>query len=405
VNKESQSVFETAEPTKIWNFTFICVFIVNMLLYVGQQMSNSILPLYAYSLNAPSTVIGIVAGSYTITALVFKIISAPAIDSFNRKYILAAAFLLMAVAFIGFSFSKSISMIIFFRLLQGTGQAFTATCCLALATDSLPREKLATGIGYFSVAQAMTQAIGPTIGLKLKDLIGFNSTFVVGSVVMVLAVFFAMSLKIPFEKKKTFHLSIDSIIAKEAIIPAVLLFFLATSFMTITSFIAIFGRESVGSDIGYFFTVYAVTLLFTRPLIGKLIDKYGYIKVMIPMLIFFSISLVIISFSSSLPLFLIAAFLNAFGYGGCGPAIQSLCMKRVPKERRGAGSCTSYIGMDLGSLAGPVIAGAIAGQFGYTAMWRIMIIPIMVAAVFVFIFRHDIAGSDNRQKEQIKNND
>jgi MFS family permease len=388
------------KPIRIWNLTFISIFIANMLLYLGQAMSNSILPLYADFLNAPSAVVGIVASSYAITALIFKLISAPAIDTFNRKYILAAAFFLMAVAFVGFSFSKTLPSLIFFRLLQGAGQAFTSTCCLALASDTLPREKLGTGIGYFSLAQAIMQAFGPTVGLKLRELLGFNMTFLAGSAAMVMAVIFALSLGIPFIKTKKFSFSLNSIIAKEAIIPAVLLFFLAASFMTITSFIAIFGKTTVGSNIGYFFTVYALTMLITRPLVGKFADKFGYVKVMLPMMVLFAVSLNIISISSSLPLFLIAAFLNAFGYGGCGPVIQSLCMKRVSKERRGAGSCTSYIGMDLGSLLGPVIAGTLAGRFGYVSMWRIMIIPILIAVVLVFIFRRNIAASTVKKSNE-----
>jgi MFS family permease len=399
-----EALEQKVTPVKIWNKTFIGVFIANMLLYLGQAMSNSILPLYADFLNAPAAIVGIVASSYAITALVFKLVSAPAIDTFNRKYILAAAFFLMAAAFTGFSFSKTMPTLIFFRLLQGTGQAFTSTCCLALASDTLPREKLGTGIGYFSLAQAIMQAFGPTVGLKLKDFIGFNMTFLMGAAAMILAVFFSLGLKVLFTKTKKFTFSLNSIIAKEAVIPAILLFFLATSFMSITSFVAIFGKKTVGSDVGYFFTVYALTLLFTRPLVGKLADKFGYVKVMLPMMVLFATSLTIISFSSSLPLFLSAAFLNAFGYGGCGPAIQSLCMKRVPKERRGAGSCTSYIGMDLGSFLGPVLAGAIAEKSGYANMWRIMIIPILTAAVMVFIFRKDIASSSTKIKEQIKEN-
>ncbi|MDR1469684.1 MAG: MFS transporter, partial [Spirochaetaceae bacterium] len=231
--------------------------------------------------------------------------------------------------------------------------------------------------------------------VKLKDLIGFNLTFAIGAVIMIMALVFVLSLRIRFQRIKKFHFSFDSIIAKEALIPAVLLLFLSVSFFAITSFIAIYGKGSIGSDIGYFFTVSAVTLLFTRPLIGKFADKYGHIKVMIPTMISFAVSLIIISFSSSLPMFLIAAFFNAFGYGACQPAIQSLCMKRVPKDKRGAGSGTSYIGTDLGSLAGPVIAGSIAGQLGYAAMWRIMTIPIIIAAILVFIFRRNISSQGN----------
>lgn len=396
---QSRQAFEDGkEPTKIWNFTFISVFIANMLLYLGQQMSNSILPMYADSLNAPATAVGIVASAYAITALLFKLVSAPAIDTYNRKYLLAGAIGLMGIAFFGFSVSKSVPWLIFFRLLQGTGQAFTATTCLALATDSLPQKKLATGIGYFSIAQAVTQAIGPAIGLKLKDVVGFNYTFLFGTGVMILAAVFAVNLKLHYKRNGKFSMSLDRIIAKEAVIPAILLFFLSVSFFSITSFIAIYGKKSVGSNIGYFFTVNAVTLLFTRPLIGKLADRFGHVKVMIPSMVLFAVSLVVISASSSLWMFLLAALLNAFGYGACQPAIQSLCMKKVGKDRRGAASSTSYIGTDLGSLVGPVVAGALVGPLGFASMWRLMTIPILIAVVLVFIYRHNLSSSGAHER-------
>jgi len=68
-------------------------------------------------------------------------------------------------------------------------------------------------------------------------------------------------------------------------------------------------------------------------------------------------------------------------------------MKLVPKEKRGAGSSTNYIGQDLGNLVGPVIAGSVVQSLGYSAMWRIMIIPVAMAAVLVIVFRRKIQGA------------
>ena len=87
-------------------------------------------------------------------------------------------------------------------------------------------------------------------------------------------------------------------------------------------------------------------------------------------------------------MFLFAGFLSSFGCGGCHPALFSLCMKGVPRERRGAASSTTFIGIDLGSLAGPVIAGALAERLGYVGMWRTMIIPVLVA-VLMIVLLHD----------------
>ncbi len=46
-----------------------------------------------------------------------------------------------------------------------------------------------------------------------------------------------------------------------------------------------------------------------------------------------------------------------FGYGICGPAMQTICMQLVSKDRRGSASNMSFIGIDCGNLFGPTIAG------------------------------------------------
>ncbi len=377
---------------KIFTPVFISLFTANALLYLGQQMCTVLVAKYADSLGASAITIGWVSSSFAITAMLFKFISAPAIDSLNRKHILVAAMLVMAAAFVGYSFSTSVPMLLVARLVQGTGQAFTATAFLALAADALPKDKIGEGISIFSLAQAICQAIGPTIGLKLASWVGYSYTFALAAVIMVVGIYFAARIKNIFIPVKKFKITLDSIAAKEALIPAAILFFLAMTFVIINAFLVIFGEEQgvQSTDIGYFFTIYAATLLVTRPLVGKLTDKIGYSRVILPAMLFFALSFVLISFASSLWMFLLAAFVSAFGFGACSPALQSLGMKMVPKERRGASSSSLYIGLDLANLAGPPLAGAIAEQLGYISMWRLMIIPIFFAIGIVHLYRYQI---------------
>ena len=148
--------------------------------------------------------------------------------------------------------------------------------------------------------------------------------------------------------------------------------------------------------IGLFFTVYAVTLLFSRPLIGKLTDRYGYVKVLLPAMVCFAASFFIISISDVIWKLLLAAFINAFGFGASQPAVQALCMKLVPKEKRGAGSCTSYLGNDGGNLAGPLIAGTLIESYGYATMWRVMLLPIVISMGIVIVCRKAIGRANGR---------
>lgn len=380
---------KTIRSDNIWNITFISVFITNGLMYIGQQMVQPLITSYAKEIGATGTIIGVIASAFTITSIIFKLFSAPAIDTYNKKIILSLAMCTMALAYLGFSISGSIPQIFAFRLLQGCGQAFTTSCCLALAADALPKDKMGQGIGIFTLAQAMCQAIGPTIGKYSQTLWGYRVTFVIAAVFMFVGAFFATQIRTSFVRTKEFHISIHNMIAKEVAVPASIQFFLAFAYCLINSFLYIYAESQgvVGGNIGLFFTIYAITLLFTRPIVGKLTDRLGTVKVLIPAMCCFAASFLIISCADQLWIFYVAAFVSAFGYGACTPALQALCMKLVPDNRRGAASSTNYLGTDFGFLLGPILAGAISQKFGYVFMWRIMIVPIGIAMGIAFVFR------------------
>lgn len=382
----------TEEPTKIWNKAFVSVFIANAFMFLGQQMMNTLVSKYANYLGTPPSMVGFIASSFAYTALLFKVFAAPAIDTFNKKYILTAALMVMAAAFFGYSISANTAMLLMSRLLQGAGQAFTATCCLALASDALPKDRIGQGIAYFSLAQAMCQAFGPAMGLTLSRLIGYRLTFTVGAAIMMIAALAALRIKNTYVKTdKRFKISFENLIAKEAVIPAVLAFFFAMTNYNINAFLAIFGEErGCGDTIGYFFTVYALVMLISRPLIGRLSDRYGFVKVLIPSMACFAGAFWLISISTNIWMFLAAAVVSSFGYGACHPAVQALCMKCVPAHKRGAGSTTNYIGQDLGNLVGPVAAGFVIQIFDYGTMWRVMTVPVFAAMAVVLINRKRI---------------
>ena len=381
---------------KIWNRLFIYAFVANMLLHFCTNMTITLTAKYADYLGAAETVVGLATSLFALSALGFKIFSAPAIDTFNRKYVLMLSTGIMFIAYVCYSLTRNVPMLFISRLLQGAGQAFTTTCCLTIASDSLPPDKMSTGIGYFALTTAIAQSIAPAIGLRLVEIIGYNFTFAVLAVIAMLTIVFIANMKIPFTRVKKFKVSLDNVIAKECAIPAVILFLLCMSYFVIPSFLVLFAEQrGAGSNIGLFFTVNAISLLFTRPLIGKLSDRFGAVKVLIPSMFCFAMSFLIISVCKTLPMFLAVGFISAFGFGGCQPAVQAAALRNVPKERRGAASCTCFIGNDFGVLIGPVLAGAIAESNGYVIMWRIMIAPILAAMLVCILFRSHIANLRN----------
>ena len=380
-------------PTKIWNKVFISIFLANLCLNLSKQMINTLVARYADVLGASAVMVGVVSSAFAISALVLKLISGPVNDSFNRKYVLMFACLVMACSYVGYGLSGSVNGLVAFRLLQGAGQAFTATVCLALASDALPADQFSAGIGYFSLGQVICQTIGPTIGLALAGVLGYRVTFFIGAAVMVGAALLALMVNTPNTERKKFQFSLRNVFAVEALLPAVMMALLSCAYACVSAFLIIYavGQGVNETSTGLYFTVYALMMLVSRPLIGKLTDKYGLVKTFLPALACYALAFLLISVSKSLPMLLIAAVVSAFGYGTCQPSVQTLCMKCVPKERRGAASSTNYIGDDLGNMVGPILAGALAGAFGYTAMWRLMILPVAVVAALTLLFSGKIA--------------
>lgn len=132
-------------------------------------------------------------------------------------------------------------------------------------------------------------------------------------------------------------------------------------------------------------------MFVTRPLLGKLIDRFGFVKIGVPSILLTVAALLLIGYAKSLPVLIVGAVACAFGYGGSQPALQSLCMKSVPPARRGSASCASFIGLDIATLTGPAICGYIANIVGYApAMWVVMAIPCCAGAATTILFRKKI---------------
>lgn len=378
---------EDLEPEKIWNPLFINVLLVNMTMNFGQFMMSSLIGPLASFLGASPTLVGTIVSAFSITCLLVKPVSGTIIDTCSKKKILVAAISVTMLAFVLYSLAQTPQMVFAARLIHGLGMGFTTSTCLALATEALPIRKLTQGIGYYSLAQTIASAIGPTIGLSMVNRWGYSAAFRVGAVIMGLAVLLAATMKTrqcEEAPRGKLRLTLDGMVAREALLPAAFLFFLALSSGTISSFLVIYARNEQGVDqIGLYFTVNAICLLVTRPLIGRLGDKYGIHRVLLPALVTYGAALFVISWASTLPAFLLAAVINSFGYGAAQPIIQALCMKSVPKERRGVASTTSYIGTDVGYLIGSPIAGALATAFGYSAMFRFMVVPVGMAVILL----------------------
>ncbi len=387
------------EKAKLWNLAFINILLVSFFLQMGQQMTNTLVPKYADALGASAYLVGVVSSIFAISSLLSRPITTPAFDSFSKKKLLNISIFVMFIVFIGYSLSTNTSILIIFRLLHGISLGSIAPLSLAMASNVLPESQFGRGIGIFSLTQAVGQAVGPNMGLSLSRTIGYNFTFVIGSVVIFISLLLSLFLRETDSYREPYRIKFEKVIEKDAAHSAVILFLLMLAYSCVGGFLAIYGGLNNIENVGLYFTVYAICLFATRPISGALLDKYGYGKVLVPGIICFALSFVVLSFSRTLVGFLVAAVLSACGYGACYPTVQSLSMRSVQKNRRGAAGSTSYIGADFGVLIGSSVAGFLIDKItlasgseihGYSMMYLIMTIPILLCLFYFILMKKNI---------------
>jgi MFS family permease len=367
---------------------------------MGQYMMNTLIPKYTDALGASPTVIGIVSSMFAITALLIRPVAGPAMDYFRKGRLLSAAIGLLILSFIGYGFARSIPVIVAARLLHGIGIGVAVPLGIALASNALPESKMASGISVYTLGSAIATAVGPSIGLRLSDLIGYNPTFFIIAALLVICLILCLRLQTGKpERTEKYRISLKSIIVPEVLKPTIVIFLITIAYSSINYFIVIFGGVRGVAHIGFFFTAYAVCLFVSRPICGRIADKYGYDKTIIPGFVLFAVSFLLISLSGALPMFIVSGAVCAFGYGICMPSLQALSMTLVPREKRGAAGNTNFIGIDCGNIIGPAFAGfivtttqAISGSepFGYVLMYRVMIVPILIALAVFLISKSSI---------------
>ncbi len=366
---------------------------------MGQMMMSTLVPLYAHDLGATAYAVGLVAGAFAVTALLLRPFLGPAFDAYSKKKLLVIALGIICAATYLYGMAQSAETLFAARLLHGAGMACASPAALALVGDMLPDEKMSSGMSVYGLAFALAQALGPAMGLAVLDVVGYSLTFRMATVLMVVAFVLALVLKEPKASLRIpYKLELSRMFAKEALIPGLLMGLLALSFSCIGSFIVIYGQLLDVEGMGYYFIVYSLCLLASRPLFGVLSDRLGPDRVIPVGIVLFGAAMVMIARADCLEAFLAAALVGAFGYGAVHPLLQSLSMLCTPPEHRGSASNTTFIGVDVGYLAGPTLGGMVVEVFGelgrsaaqsYSHMFLTSLIPVAVAmAVFLLAQGH-----------------
>jgi len=380
---------EGTKQSPFRNPQFLFIFIIAFLVYMSSTMLTLTLPKYANDLGATAQAVGLLAGMFQISALFMRPISGQIVDNEDRLIMLRVVLLLVLVSVIGFSLSKNYWVLIVFRVVHGLSWGVGSTLFLTIASSCFPAKSMTTGIGVYGLGQVFAQTIAPTFALPVALRFGYNTLYL-GNIALIgvcLVLTLFMKIETPKPGVRKYSYNLKNMIYLPSLLPATMTAVNAIAKSSIRAFLVIFAASMDIVNIGIFFTIQAVTISITRPIISKLADRYGLSRVLIPCEVFLAAGLLIVSFAQGLPAFLIASVIMGIGTSGEQPILMSECVRGAPANKRGKASNTSYAGVDVGGFIGSNLAGIAVAYLGYRYMYRTFVIPVIAFAIVYVILQ------------------
>jgi MFS family permease len=136
----------------------------------------------------------------------------------------------------------------------------------------------------------------------------------------------------------------------------------------LTTFFPLYAINHGVANPGLFFAAYAMVLIFGRALGGRILDAYRREKVILPCLIAYILSMIILAFSKTLQMFILVAVIQAIGHAFLMPALVAYTLDLAGSSRGASIGLLSGMG-DLGMVLGPIMMGIILHFTNFTAMF------------------------------------
>ena len=118
---------------------------------------------------APSRV-GLMMGVFMIGFAVAPLLYGPASDRYGRKPIVMFGCTLFTIASAGGAISRSLLVLLLWRVVQGAGAGASMTIVLAIIRDLFEGQAARTKLSYVAIATLIVPMIAPTVGAALLEL-------------------------------------------------------------------------------------------------------------------------------------------------------------------------------------------------------------------------------------------
>ena len=387
------------------NGFFVVLCIMGLFAILSSTMSkNPILPLFADSLGVPEYLMGFVAAASTIPGILVSLPAGSISDVLGRKKVLILSAFVFASAPFLYIFVVSSWQLVLVRFYHGFATAVFVPVTNAAIVERYPESKGAR-VSDFSSATMIGRGAAPFLGGYILSITGssYSSVYVSVGVAGVAALLTGLALR---EHRVTERKTVESenewksfshlfrgwarvatnrgIIATSLVEAATYFTFGAFEF-----FLALYAKSLGFNDfsIGIVMGAQLVTVMITKPFMGRISDRYGRRMPILVGLIIGSLPLIVTPFASQFFELIAVSIVYGLGLSTVTSSTTALVSDLTSKEFYGASIGFLRTVMDMGQALGPIITGFIlATTVGYLGAFTALAGILLVFDIVFYMF-------------------
>ena len=358
--------------------------------YLAVGLPLPVIPLFIHEkLGFSDLIVGVVIGIQFLATVLTRGYAGGLTDHFGGKRaalqgaaVCALGGLLYLVSAIpGLSPAASLAIIVVGRLAAGFGESQFVTGCVSWSIASVGPQRAGMSMSWTGIAMFAALAIGAPIGMALYHGYGLQAVMIaciLAPLIAAVIAFREVSYTTAAGQRLSFYRVIGQIWRE-----GLGLMLQGVGLSGLTAFASLYFAARSWGHAGLVMTAFGIGFIFARVALGSLPDRMSGYRVALWSLVIEATGQAMLWFAPYEIVALAGALVTGLGCALVFPALGVEALKRVLPANRGSamGAFVAFLDIAYG-VSGPA-AGAIAGQFGYAAVYMFGAVCALLGAALV----------------------
>jgi MFS family permease len=350
-------------------------------------MSKSpVLPLFIRALGEPMGTVGFIAAASTVVGIVVSLPAGILSDIIGRRRVILIAAIVFASAPFLYLLVTQPWQLVMVRIYHGLATAILGPVAMATVADTFDKRR-GERMGWYSSATMVGRPLAFLVGGALIFGENFHWVYLIAGIIGTLSLAAALRLPLPTSasgsvrealKRERGEIWTDVVavvthrgILATSVVEAVQYF----AFGCLEVFLIIYLDEQAGFatlGIGLLLAIQMVVLILTKPLMGRLSDRYGRVLMITVGLLLGGITMAFMTYSTNY--LTLAVLIGLFGLGMASVTASSAALVADLARSSSYGGALGVLSsvMDIGHSTGPIAGGLLIAAYNYRTTFGVI---------------------------------